>query len=127
MKNYQSILTKELISISIILILSFIICSILFLIIKKLDLEKILYVIVSAFLVLAIVFGGNHIVKLSLDLYYNSFVSYTGKCSYPSRDTLILEERDKMKLYAAISIPNTTDDITIIYSKRSKIVLGYEK
>lgn len=125
MKAYRDILIKDLISVSVITLIILIICFVGFIVIKKFNLEKYLYVLISAFLVATIVIGGYHITNVSLDLHYNSFEKYIGKCSYPARDTLVLEEHNNTKLYAAISIPKTTDDITIIYSKRSKIVVGF--
>ena len=127
MKDYRDILIEELISVSIIVIIIFIVCVIGFITIRKLDLEKYLYILISVFLITTFIIGGHHIFNISLDLTHNSFETYIGKCRFPARDTLILEDFDNKKLYAAISIPNTLDNITIIYSKHSRIVVSAEK
>ena len=124
MKDYRDILIKDLISVSAIMTIIFVVCVVGFIIIRKLALEKYLNILISVFLIATIVFGGYHIVNVSLDLTYNSFETYAGKYSYPARDTVVLDENN-MKLYAAISLPNTSNDIMIIYSRRSKIVVGF--
>lgn len=126
MSEYRGILIKEAISYSILLLIVLVVCFICFASIKKFGLQKNLYYLVSAFLVFAIVIGGYYVGKVLLDLHDNSFETYTGKCSFPSRDTVLLDEYDNLKLYSAISIPNTSEDITIIYSKHSKIVVGFQ-
>lgn len=125
MNNYRGVLFKEILSVSVIMIIIIIVCIVGFIVLKKLNLEKYLYIIVFASLVGTVLIGGYHILNVFLDLRHNSFETYTGKCSYPARDTVALSEHDNTKLYAAISVPNTTEDITIIYAKRSKIVVGF--
>ena len=125
MKYYRDILIKDLISVSDIMTIIFVVCVVGFIIIRKLALEKYLNILISVFLIATIVFGGYHIVNVSLDLTYNSFETYAGKYSCTARDTVVLDENNDMKLYAAISLPNTSNDITIIYSRRSKIVVGF--
>ena len=125
MKDYRDILIKDLISVSAIMTIIFVVCVVGFIIIRKRALEKYLNIFISVFLFITIVFGGYHIVNVSLDLTYNSFETYAGKYSCPARDTVVLDENNDMKLYAAISLPDTSDDITIIYSRRSKIVVGF--
>lgn len=127
MQEYRNVLIKELIFVSIIVAIAVIVCIVGFILIKKLALEKVLYIFLSVFLVITIVFGGGHILNLSLDLTYDSFETYTGEYKHPSRDTLILVEQDNMKLNALITIPDTPEDLTIVYSKRSKIVVGYQE
>ena len=125
MNDYRDVLIKELVFVSTIVIVVFVMCIVGFIVIRKLRLEKYLYILITALLILTLTIGGNHIFNVSLDLNYNSFETYIGKYSCPSRDTLILNERDNIKLYAAISLPNTSNNITIVYSRYSKIVVGF--
>lgn len=73
---------------------------------------------------LVLIYSGQYLFKCSLDLYDHSFVTYIGTCDHPERDTLILHNANKTKLYAFVSIPGTNEELVIIYSKRSKIVVG---
>lgn len=125
MNDFRDILIKELAFVSAIVVVVFVGCLVGFIVIRKLKLEKVLYILITALLIVTIAIGGYHIFNVSSDLKYNSFETYTGKYSCPSRDTLILNECNNLKLYAAISLPNTSDDITIVYSRRSKIAVGF--
>ena len=115
MNDFRDILIKELAFVSAIVVVVFVGCLVGFIVIRKLKLEKVLYILITALLIVTIAIGGYHIFNVSSDLKYNC----------PSRDTLILNECNNLKLYAAISLPNTSDDITIVYSRRSKIAVGF--
>lgn len=123
MEMYQNVLLKEIISVSVILVLVVIACIGCFLVVGKMKLEKLLNGIAGAILVGALLFGGVHLTKCFLDLHFDSFVTYTGVCEFPARDTVVLDSGEK--LFAAISIPDSDDTLTIIYTERSKIAVGY--
>ena len=123
MDAYRSVLLKEIISISAVLVIVVIVCISCFVVVSKMKLEKYLNIIASAILMGALLFGGIHLVNCCLDLYLGSFVTYTGVCEFPARDTVVIDSGKK--LFAAVSIPNTDDALTIIYAERSKIAVGY--
>ena len=91
---------------------------------KKLNLQKFISIICLVMPILALAWGGHNIVDLSLDLKYNSFETYVGNYSHPARDTLIIEDGVK-KLFAAASVPNGKGTGTVIYSKRSEMVVDF--
>ena len=95
--------------------------------VKRLKLEQYLYILISILLLITLLFGGQHLVAISLDLHFESIETYVGTCEFPSRDTIVLNDKNKTRLYSAVSVPNTSDNITIMYFKRSKIVVGFEK
>lgn len=123
MEMYQKVMLKEILSISFVLILLISLCVASFIVIKKMKLDRTLNILVGLILALCLLVGGIHISKCFLDLSYNSFVSYEGVCEFPSRDTIVLNNGEK--LYAAISVPSSKKEITIVYAERSKIVVGY--
>lgn len=123
MEMYRNVLLKEIISMSVILVLVVIVCIGCFIIVAKMKLEKFLSVIAGAILVGALLFGGIHLTKCFLDLHFDSFVTYTGVCEFPARDTVVLDSGEK--LFAAISIPKSDNALTIIYAERSKIAVEY--
>ena len=79
-------------------------------------------------LVLAVsgsIYGTHYLSNCLLDYHHDSYITYIGRCEQPDRDTLILCNADDKKLYGvAVSIPNSSEDIVVIYAKRSEIAVG---
>ena len=123
MNNYQSILIKHIVSIATILLIFIVACIVLIIITKKLNLEKFYYFLALAFILFSLIFAGIHLLNCSLDLYYDSYETYTGMCNSPARDTLILYDTDKTKLTSLASSPSGENTLRVVYSRRSKLAL----
>ena len=123
MNNYQSILIKHIVSIAIILLIFIVACIVLIIITKKLNLEKFYYFLALALILFSLIFAGIHLLNCSLDLYYDSYETYTGICNSPARDTLILYDKDNTKLTSLASSPSGENNLRVVYSRRSKLAL----
>lgn len=127
MDNYQSILITHIVSIAIILLIFIVACIILIIVTKKLGLEKFYYFLAFALILFSLIFAGIHLLNCSLDLYYDSYETYTGMCNSPARDTLILYDEDGTKLISLVSSPSGENNLYVVYSRRSKIALEVKK
>ena len=127
MNNYQSILIKHIVSIAIILLIFIVACIVLIIITKKLNLENFYYFLAFALILFSLIFAGTHLLNCSLDLYYNSYETYTGTCNSPARDTLILYDKNNTKLTSLASSPAGENNLRVVYARRSKLALDVEK
>ena len=127
MNNYQSILIKHIVSIAIILLIFIVACIVLIIITKKLNLEKFNYFLAFALILFSLIFAGTHLLNCSLDLYSNSYETYTGMCNSPARDTLILYDKNNTKLTSLASSPAGENNLRVVYARRSKLALDVEK
>ncbi len=123
MERFQRILCKELIFVGAIVFISIVASIVLLFMIKRLSLEKWLYWLVSIFLMLAVFVGGQRLLMVSLDLHFKSVETFVGSFQCPARDTVILNDDNRTKLFAAISVPSTSKECILTYSKRSKILV----
>ncbi len=125
MEKYQSVLIKHIAFTGSILFVFIMACIVLIVVTKKFKLEKFNYFIAIALIFFSLLFAGKHLVDCSYDLYYESYEIYTGMCSCPTRDTLILYNEERTKLLSLVSSPAGENELCGIFKKIKSCLVCY--